>query len=44
MLRLTGEDDPSSLAVRRIWGAASVAALTGGHDGPVDTIALSPDM
>jgi WD40 repeat protein len=38
-----GEHEPSSLAVRRIRGAASMATLTGGHDGPVDTLAMSPD-
>jgi hypothetical protein len=40
---LTSDDEPSSLAVSRIWGAAAVATLTGGHDGPVDTLAFSPD-
>jgi WD40 repeat protein len=41
---LTSEDGPAGRAAReRLWAAASVATLTGGHDGAVNCGAFAPD-
>jgi WD40 repeat protein len=44
LVALTGDDGPADRAAReRLWAAASVAMLTGGHDGSITSAAFAPD-